>query len=111
MSASVVVSTPCWCRTWRAAAISRSRFPIFGVSPVRRPVSAKSVISLVRIAGLLGGDYPSAKLADSLSDERHWRSVGMATPPQASFLATRRGKLTLALLCAVGFLDFVDASI
>jgi EmrB/QacA subfamily drug resistance transporter len=28
-----------------------------------------------------------------------------------SFLATRRGKLTLALLCAVGFLDFVDASI
>ena len=36
----------------------------------------------------------------------------MATPPpQASFLATRQGKLTLALLCAVGFLDFVDASI
>jgi EmrB/QacA subfamily drug resistance transporter len=29
----------------------------------------------------------------------------------ASFLATRRGKLTLALLCAVAFLDFVDASI
>ena len=28
-----------------------------------------------------------------------------------SFLATRRGKLTLALLCAIGFLDFVDASI
>jgi MFS family permease len=32
-------------------------------------------------------------------------------PPQASFLATRRGKLTLALLAAVAFLDFVDASI
>src|SRR5205814_9251117 len=31
--------------------------------------------------------------------------------PQESFLATRRGKLTLALLCAVAFLDFVDASI
>src|SRR2546421_4624263 len=30
---------------------------------------------------------------------------------QPSFLATRRGKLTLALLCAVAFLDFVDASI
>jgi MFS family permease len=30
---------------------------------------------------------------------------------QSSFLATRRGKLTLALLCAVGFLDFIDASI
>jgi EmrB/QacA subfamily drug resistance transporter len=28
-----------------------------------------------------------------------------------SFLATRRGKLTLALLCSVAFLDFVDASI
>jgi EmrB/QacA subfamily drug resistance transporter len=33
------------------------------------------------------------------------------TNPQASFLATRRGKLTLALLAAVAFLDFVDASI
>jgi EmrB/QacA subfamily drug resistance transporter len=31
--------------------------------------------------------------------------------PQPSFLATRRGKLTLALLTAVAFLDFVDASI
>ncbi len=30
---------------------------------------------------------------------------------EPSFLATRRGKLTLALLCAVAFLDFVDASI
>jgi EmrB/QacA subfamily drug resistance transporter len=30
---------------------------------------------------------------------------------QPSFLATRRGKLTLAFLCAVAFLDFVDASI
>jgi EmrB/QacA subfamily drug resistance transporter len=36
----------------------------------------------------------------------------MASPNAAtSFLATRRGKLTLALLCAVAFLDFVDASI
>src|SRR5438270_10312194 len=34
-------------------------------------------------------------------------------PPAAhpSFLATRRGKLTLALLAAIAFLDFVDASI
>src|SRR5437764_5523872 len=30
---------------------------------------------------------------------------------QPSFLATRQGKLTLAFLCMVGFLDFVDASI
>jgi EmrB/QacA subfamily drug resistance transporter len=28
-----------------------------------------------------------------------------------SYVATRRGRLTLALLCAVAFLDFVDASI
>jgi MFS family permease len=28
-----------------------------------------------------------------------------------NFLATRRGKLTLLLLCAVAFMDFVDASI
>jgi EmrB/QacA subfamily drug resistance transporter len=34
-----------------------------------------------------------------------------AAAPQPSFLATRRGKLTLALLAAVAFLDFVDASI
>ncbi len=34
-----------------------------------------------------------------------------ARPEQTSFLATRRGKLTLTLLCAVAFLDFVDASI
>jgi EmrB/QacA subfamily drug resistance transporter len=33
----------------------------------------------------------------------------MTTEP--SFLATRAGKLILALLCAVAFLDFVDASI
>src|ERR671930_636233 len=32
-------------------------------------------------------------------------------PAPSSVLATRRGKLTLAFLCMVGFLDFVDASI
>jgi hypothetical protein len=31
----------------------------------------------------------------------------MNTEP--SILATRTGKLTLALLCAIAFLDFVDA--
>src|SRR6267154_2323366 len=35
----------------------------------------------------------------------------MTETQEQSFLATRRGKLTLALLCAVAFLDFVDASI
>jgi EmrB/QacA subfamily drug resistance transporter len=34
-----------------------------------------------------------------------------ATTAAPSFLATGRGKLTLALLCAVAFLDFIDASI
>ena len=33
------------------------------------------------------------------------------TPTPLSFLQTSRGKLTLAFLCMVGFLDFVDASI
>jgi EmrB/QacA subfamily drug resistance transporter len=32
-------------------------------------------------------------------------------PPQADFLATGRGKLTLALLCAVTFLDVMDGAI
>src|ERR671924_1959571 len=31
--------------------------------------------------------------------------------PEPSVLSTRQGKLTLALLCGVAFLDFVDASI
>lgn len=35
-------------------------------------------------------------------------ATGPSNPP---FLATSRGRLTLALLCAVAFLDFVDASI
>src|SRR5213083_1705789 len=37
--------------------------------------------------------------------------VMTSTTSQPSFLATRRGKLTLGLLAAVAFLDFVDASI
>ena len=32
-------------------------------------------------------------------------------PPSGSFLSTRRGKVILALLCAVTFLDVVDGSI
>ena len=36
----------------------------------------------------------------------------MTTPDdRPSFLATRKGKLTLALLCAIAFLDFVDGPI
>ena len=34
-----------------------------------------------------------------------------AVSVEPSFLATRRGKLTLTLLCLVAFLDFIDASI
>jgi MFS family permease len=33
------------------------------------------------------------------------------TTAQPSFLSTRRGKLTLAFVCAAGFLDFVDTTI
>src|SRR5919204_1566950 len=39
------------------------------------------------------------------------RPVMSTATTQPSFLATRRGKLTLFLLAAVAFLDFVDASI
>jgi EmrB/QacA subfamily drug resistance transporter len=35
----------------------------------------------------------------------------MSATTQPSFLSTRRGKLTLALVCAAGFLDFVDTTI
>jgi MFS family permease len=35
----------------------------------------------------------------------------MTPTTDTTFLATRRGKLTLALLAAIAFLDFVDASI
>src|SRR5213083_1891189 len=35
----------------------------------------------------------------------------MEAAPHSSVLATRRGKLTLGLLAAIAFLDFVDASI
>src|SRR3954454_76510 len=35
----------------------------------------------------------------------------MTATQDTSFLATRRGKLVLALLCAIAFLDFVDATI
>jgi EmrB/QacA subfamily drug resistance transporter len=35
----------------------------------------------------------------------------VTSSPRPSFLATRRGKLTLTFLCAVGFLDFLDISI
>ena len=35
----------------------------------------------------------------------------LSAPNEPSFLATRRGKLTLLLLCGIAFLDFVDASI
>src|SRR6266550_5424219 len=35
----------------------------------------------------------------------------LSAAQEPSFLATRRGKLTLALLCGIAFLDFVDGSI
>jgi EmrB/QacA subfamily drug resistance transporter len=42
----------------------------------------------------------------TLTEDRH-----MPAPPEQSFLTTRRGKLTLVLLGAIAFLDFVDGSI
>jgi EmrB/QacA subfamily drug resistance transporter len=44
--------------------------------------------------------------------ETDFKETSMQTPTrEPSFLATRRGKLTLALLCGIAFLDFVDGSI
>jgi EmrB/QacA subfamily drug resistance transporter len=37
--------------------------------------------------------------------------MSLLAPSQPSFLATRRGQLTLLFLCGIAFLDFVDASI
>ncbi len=34
-----------------------------------------------------------------------------STTPQSTFLSTRRGRLTLALVCLAGFLDFIDTTI
>src|SRR3982074_124933 len=45
-----------------------------------------------------------------ISRQTEVAQMAIATSQQ-SFLATRRGKLTLALLCAIAFVDFVDASI
>src|SRR2546426_12061651 len=50
-------------------------------------------------------------MISAANDMRKPRSPMASETPQPSFLATRRGKLTLALLAAVAFLDFVDASI
>src|SRR5438046_4092158 len=48
----------------------------------------------------------------SAKDHKRAGGLPMTTvAAQPSFLATRRGKLTLALLAAVAFIDFVDASI
>lgn len=38
-------------------------------------------------------------------------AMSSSPAPPPSFLATPRGKVTLALLCAVTFLDVVDGSI
>jgi hypothetical protein len=38
-------------------------------------------------------------------------TTASTAPPAGSFLATGRGKLTLALLCAVTFLDVMDGAI
>jgi EmrB/QacA subfamily drug resistance transporter len=41
----------------------------------------------------------------------HTHTPAHASSRGPTFLSTRRGKLTLVLLCAVAFMDFVDASI
>src|SRR5689334_21665505 len=83
-----------------ALAIRRSRFP--GLAS-----TVESDISLTRIARSCS--LRVSQLTDwcKMSSQAALHEV----PGQSSFLATQRGKLTLAFLCMVGFLDFVDASI
>ena len=50
-------------------------------------------------------------LGRQTSETTYLETLMTASTDQPSFLATRRGKLTLALLCAASFLDVVDASI
>src|SRR5579884_2905892 len=57
---------------------------------------------------MLWFSYYMSSVGQAPYSERNQMST---LPAQPSFLATRRGKLTLTLLCAVAFLDFVDASI
>src|SRR6476469_7867261 len=45
------------------------------------------------------------------SNRIHERPLMSTGSPPTSFLSTTRGKLTLALLASVAFIDFVDASI
>src|SRR5438045_6439700 len=63
---------------------------------------------ILSVFHMLRFSYDMHSGPDHLTSERSQMSTVM---PEPSFLATRRGKLTLALLCAVAFLDFVDASI
>ena len=64
----------------------------------------------VRLAGGPSVDRSSTRATHLQINLRRFHKW-LLQPAQPSFLATRRGKLTLALLCAVAFLDFVDASI
>ena len=48
-------------------------------------------------------------MANTLTTEAADRANAAAPPP--SVLATGRGRAILALLCAIAFMDFVDASI
>src|SRR6266480_4684908 len=68
MSASVVRSTPCWCNSWVAAAISRSRFPGRRSTVEVTWPDVESVISLARIQVLLWRVSTSG-------DRSIWRAV------------------------------------
>ena len=74
----------------------------------RRIRQAATVIPIDAISGQPASDRRPAVLKPAIDREA---SEMTTITGQPSFLATRRGKLTLALLCAVAFLDFVDGSI
>src|ERR671936_22521 len=83
----------------RALSTSRSRFP---------GLDETELVTSLRVATFV---YKSVSSLTHEGDGIVPALTVQEVPASPSFLATRRGKLTLAFLCLVGFLDFVDASI
>src|SRR6266566_6268341 len=76
-------------------------------------VSAEGLVAISKSSQISSGSttiYATDDQAHGSYLETGGPKMAPASPHQ-SFLASRRGKLTLALLAAVAFLDFVDASI
>ncbi len=72
-----------------------------------------SITSGAGVERLIETSRPTERLPGNLATVNGTRpkAANSTIATDGSFLRTRRGQLTLALLCSVAFLDFVDASI